>query len=71
MRQKEKPVIRYDSRGRTGNIYWILGELCQIMRKRSEIIAYNEIRDRVFDASSYEEALSIIGEKATLIDIRK
>ena len=63
-----KPELRYDSRGETGNIYWILGELSRIMRSQNQISVYNEIRDRVFKAQSYQEALEIIGEVVTLID---
>lgn len=63
-----KPELRYDSRGETGNIYWILGELSSIMRRQNRISVYNEIRDRVFKAQSYQEALEIIGEVVTLID---
>ena len=63
-----KPELRYDSRGETGNIYWILGELSRIMRSQNRISVYNEIRDRVFKAQSYQEALEIIGEVVTLID---
>ena len=63
-----KPELRYDSRGETGNIYWILGALSSIMRRENRISVYNEIRDRVFKAQSYQEALEIIGEVVTLID---
>ena len=63
-----KPELRYDSRGETGNIYWILGALSSIMRRENRISVYNEIRDRVFKAQSYHEALEIIGEVVTLID---
>ena len=63
-----KPELRFDSRGETGNIYWILGELSSIMRRENLISVYNEIRDRVFKAQSYQEALEIIGEVVTLID---
>lgn len=69
--KKEKPVIEFDPTGHTGNIYWILGELSRIMKKQSRIIAFNEIRDRVFEAQSYDEALEIIGEEATLVRKRK
>lgn len=37
------------------------------MRKQRRIIAFNDLRDRVFEAQSYEEALAIIGEEVTLI----
>lgn len=65
---KAKPVIRYDSHGESGNIYWLLGALQPIMRKQRRIIAFNDLRDRVFNAKSYGEALKIIGEEVELID---
>lgn len=66
MQKKGKPIVEYDPCGHTGNIYWILGEVSAIMRKQRRIIDYNNLRDRVFAAQSYEEALEIIGEEVTL-----
>lgn len=63
---KSKPVINYDPCGPSGNIYWILGAVSDIMRKQRRITAFNDLRDRVFEAQSYEEALAIIGEEVTL-----
>ena len=65
--QQDKPIVEYDPYGHSGNIYWILGEVSKIMRRQRRIIAYNDLRDRVFEAQSYEEALQIIGEEVTLI----
>lgn len=64
--KKEKPVIEYDPSGHTGNIYWILGEVSQLMRKQRRYTDFNNLRDRVFEAQSYDEALQIIGEEVTL-----
>ena len=69
--KKEKPVIEFDPYGHTGNIYWILGQVSEIMRKQRRIIAFNDLRDRVFEAQSYDEALQIIGEEVTLIRKRR
>ena len=60
--QKEKPIVKYDPTGHSGNIYWILGEVSQIMRKQRRITAFNNLRDRVFEAKSYEEALESRGQ---------
>ena len=60
--KQEKPIIEYDPYGHTGNIFWILGEVSKIMRKQCRIIDYNDLRDRVFEAQSYEDALAIISE---------
>lgn len=64
--KKEKHVIEYDPCGHSGNIYCILGEVSAIMRKQHRYTDFNNLRDRVFEAQSYEEALEIIGEEVTL-----
>ena len=69
--KKDKPVVEYDPYGQSGNIYWILGQVSEIMRKQRRIIAFNDLRDRVFEAQSYEEALKIIGEEVTLVRKRR
>lgn len=66
-----KPTIIYDSRGETGNIYYLIGQLQQIMRKQRRYTDFNNLRDRIFESSSYEEALAIIGEEVELVDIAK
>lgn len=63
-----KPELIYDSRGESGNIFWILGQVRRILQQR-RITAYNELWERVQRAGSYKEALDIIGEEVTLIDI--
>ena len=69
--KKDKPIVEYDPYGHSGNIYWILGQVSEIMRKQRRIIAFNDLRDRVFEAQSYEEALKIIGEEVTLVRKRR
>ena len=69
--KKDKPVVEYDPYGHSGNIYWILGQVSEIMRKQRRIIAFNDLRDRVFESQSYDEALKIIGEEVTLIRKRR
>ena len=64
-----KPELIYDSRGESGNIFWILGQVRQILQQQRRITAYNELWERVQRAGSYKEALDIIGEEVTLIDI--
>ena len=70
-----KPILEYDSRGESGNIFWILGMLLKIMRHNYkgtpwEITKgrHEAIVKRVMAAGSYKEALEIIGEEVTLID---
>lgn len=70
MRQS-RPRIEYNSRGETGNTFWLLCRLLQEMRKQHRIAEYNDIRDRVLESGSYKEALAIIGEIADLVDTAK
>lgn len=67
----KKPVLRYDSRGPSGNIFWILGQARRLMRLFGRETAWRSILDRVQSAGSYDEALEIIGEEVTLIDTSK
>lgn len=67
----ERPTIIYDSRGETGNIYYLIGQLQQIMRKQRRYTDFNDLRDRIFESGSYEEALAIIGEEVELVDIAR
>ena len=64
--KQNKPVVEYDPHGHSGNIYWILGEVSKLMRKQRRYTDFNDLRDRVFEAQSYDEALLIIGEEVTL-----
>ena len=67
----EKPIITYDRSGPSGNIYAILGAVSQALRKQRRYTDFNTLRDRVFEAKSYEEALQIIGETVNLVEIQK
>lgn len=64
----EKPIVYFRSRHESGNIFFILGMVRNVMRKQRRITEYNELRDRVTNAGSYQEALEIIREKINLID---
>lgn len=66
-----KPVLEYDSRGESGNIFWMLAQVRRILQKQARINAYNEMLEKVQNAHSYNEALEIIGKEVTLIDIAK
>ena len=66
-----RPIIYYDRRGPSGNIYAILGAVSQALRKQRRYTDFNTLRDRVFEAQSYEEALQIIGETVNLVEIHK
>lgn len=64
----EKPKVEFDSKGESGNIYHILGQVSQVMRKVRRINDFNEMRDKVFASGSYKEALAHIREYVILVD---
>ena len=64
----KKPIIHFESRGPSGNIFWILGTVRNALRKQRRINDYNDLRDRVLASHSYREALTIIREYVDLID---
>jgi len=67
----KKPELIYNSRGESGSIFWILGQVRRLLREQNRITAYNELWERVQSADSYNDALQLIGEEVTLIDTAK
>ena len=43
----------------------------KIMRQQRRYTDFNNLRDRIFESGSYEEALAIIGEEVELVDIAR
>lgn len=64
----KKPIIHFESRGPSGNIFWILGTVRNSMQKQRRITDYNTMWERVQNSGSYEAALAIIREYVDLID---
>lgn len=65
---KEKPILHFQSRHESGNIYWILAEARKVMQKGRRITEYNDMWQQVQNSGSYEEALKIIGQHVRLVD---
>jgi hypothetical protein len=71
----EKPTVMFNSRGESGNIYYILNLTRVAVMNRNEnsrkqnLAEYNAMCRRVYSSQSYAEALSIIRETVTLIDL--
>lgn len=61
-------MMIFNSRKESGNIFYILGEVCKLMRKQRRIIEYSNMLEEVENSDSYEEALKVIGQHVTLID---
>ena len=66
-----KPVIEYESRGESGNVFWLLGAVHDALRRDRRPTDYNTCRDAVLASHSYDEALSIMSRYVTLMDKSK
>lgn len=62
---KAKPMLVFNSVGETGNIFWIIGALYNLVGKAKGKEIYNEIQQT---AKSYDQALEIIGKYVELVD---
>ena len=62
-------MIQFQSTKESGNIFWILGAASAELKKQRRITDFNVMRDRVFEASSYDDALAIIREYVELVDL--
>ena len=69
MQSQKKFTIFYESKGPSGNIYSLLAILRENLKEQGRYKEFAEISRRVQNADSYKQALEIIGETATLIDI--
>ena len=56
----KKPILQYDSRGESGNIYWLLANVRRLLQRERRSAEYSKLQDRVFGSHSYEEALAEI-----------
>lgn len=65
-----RPTIHFDSRGESGNIFYILGMVRREFQRQRRITEYNELRDRVTASGSYDAALAILRERVDLVDVR-
>ena len=63
-----KPIIYYDPKGESGNIFYILAMVRSELRKQRRIQDYNDCWERVQNSHSYEEALKVINE---YVELRK
>ena len=57
-----KPVVTYDPKGESGNIFFILAKVRLALRKQRRIQDFNDCWERVQKSKSYPEALEIIKE---------
>ena len=64
----KKPEVHFQSRHESGNTLYILDMVRDVLRKQRRYTDYNNIRDAVLNAGSYEEALQQMNGYVTLID---
>lgn len=64
----KKPTVHFNSRGHSGNIFWILGAAQIELHKQQRISDYNNLWERVQKCPSYQDALAEIRKEINLID---
>ena len=62
-----KAVVHFRSSHETGNIYWIMGKVREIMQKERRITDWNNAWERI-QKTDYAGALAILRELVDLID---
>jgi len=62
-----KEVIHFQSRHESGNIYWIMRKVRDIMQKERRITDWNNTWERI-QKTDYAGALAILRELVDLID---
>ena len=63
-----KPEVKYNPRGESGNIFFILTKVRDALREQRRIQDYNDCWEKVQQCNSYEEALNVIREYVELIE---
>lgn len=63
-----KPVVTYNPRGESGNIFFILARVRDALRKQRRIQDYNDCWEKVQQCKNYEDALKVIREYVELIE---
>jgi hypothetical protein len=64
----KKPIVEYTRKGPRGNVYYILGQVRDALRKQHRITDYTNKWERVQNCHSYEEALDIMKEYVELVE---
>ena len=64
----KKPEVHFRSRHESGNTLYILGMVRDVLRKQRRYTDFNNLRDAVLNAGSYEDALQLMNGYVTLID---
>lgn len=66
---KQGNTVVYNSKGPEGNIFAVLAKARTLMKSQGRLDAYNEMQSQVTSSSSNREAMKIIDQYVTLIDM--
>lgn len=66
-----KEKIKYDSKGSSGNIFFILAKVKIIFERENKKEEFDVLCEKVYASSSYKEALKIINQYIQLEDIQQ
>lgn len=69
--EKEEMLVIFDSNGPSGNIYAVLAMAAQQLKEHRPDLDFSQVTERVYASDSYDDALAIIGEYVTLLDLSK
>ena len=64
----KKPIVEYTRKGPRGNVYYILGQVRDALRKQHRITDYNNMWEKIQNCHSYEEALDSMKEYVELVE---
>jgi hypothetical protein len=65
-----KPVMKINLNGPDGNIFAVVGKAIDIMEKAYSEKEIKDLKNRVFNSKSYDEALSVVGEYVKIKQVK-
>ncbi len=68
---REKTVVEFDRNGPSGNIYAVLALAQEQLKKHRPDFDFHKVTNRIYACQSYDDALKVIDEFVTLVDLSK
>ena len=68
---KMKPVMKINLNGPDGNIFAVVGKAIDVMKKAYSEKEIKDLKNRVFNSKSYDEALSVVEEYVKIKQIKE
>lgn len=68
---RNKIIVEFDRNGPSGNIYAVLASAQKQVEKNRPDLDFNKVTEKVYASQNYDDALKVINEFVTLIDLSK